>query len=236
MTTFPTEEQPDRRRAAASHEQKPEKKPNTAPQKPHVAPAKGRRGRRPVPAKERPKRPASPKPPRPPKARRHGAAREGSKTAKVLELREAARRRHPEADHQIHRLAAAQCSGLHQRHTRQEDGARRRIHKGRRRGARLQRSEVAPVRSGPPGSGRGGPFCFVEPLSPAVGPQGQPPPSRQRGPTGAQRRLPQMALAFLPGPPGFGCGGLFSIDAARFPLIFGARRVMNRRSRTRATG
>ena len=70
----------------ASQEHKA-KKPQTAPQKPQVAPAKGKSGKKATPAKKAPK---APKPAKPAKAtkeeRKPRAVREGSKSAKVVEL------------------------------------------------------------------------------------------------------------------------------------------------------
>ena len=66
--------------SATGQEQKPEKKASAAPQKPRSASAKAVPGKKPTPAKKAakaPKRPVSPK---------GEGAREGSKTAKVLDL------------------------------------------------------------------------------------------------------------------------------------------------------
>ena len=70
--------------SAASQEQKPEKKPKAAPQKPRVAPAKGKSGKKATPAKRAPKAPKAAKVAK--GERKPGAAREGSKSAKVLDL------------------------------------------------------------------------------------------------------------------------------------------------------
>ena len=86
MTTFPTEEQPDLTGSAARQEQKPVKKPNTAPEKPRVAPARGKTGKQASVGKRAPKTTNNAKAPKATKGERHGATREGSKTAKVLEL------------------------------------------------------------------------------------------------------------------------------------------------------
>ncbi len=80
MTT-PTTEQTtfETAPAAASQEQKPENKAKTAPQKPRVAPGKGKSGKK----ASSPKR--APQAPKKPKAKSEGA-RDGSKTATVLAL------------------------------------------------------------------------------------------------------------------------------------------------------
>ena len=78
----------------ASQEQKAEKKPHTTPQKPRVASAKGKSGKKASPAKKPPmaprpakKPPMAPRPAKPAKReKRAGSVREGSKSAKVLEL------------------------------------------------------------------------------------------------------------------------------------------------------
>jgi hypothetical protein len=61
---------------------KANKKPAVAPQKPRVAPAKGKAGNKATPAKKAPKSAKSAKP----AAKTAAGTREGSKTAKVLEL------------------------------------------------------------------------------------------------------------------------------------------------------
>jgi hypothetical protein len=66
--------------SAAGQDQKPEKKAKTAPQKPRVAPAKGKSGNRATPPKK------APKTPKKPAAAKPEGARQGSKTAKVLDL------------------------------------------------------------------------------------------------------------------------------------------------------
>src|SRR5688572_18022810 len=70
--------------SAGSQEQKAEKKPGAAPQKPGVAPGKGKSGKKTTPTKKAAKAPKAakePKAPKPPKAeKKTGAAREGSKT------------------------------------------------------------------------------------------------------------------------------------------------------------
>jgi hypothetical protein len=66
--------------SATSQQQKPEKKAKTAPQKPRVAPARARSGNKASPAKK------APKAPKKPSAAKPVGAREGSKTAKVVEL------------------------------------------------------------------------------------------------------------------------------------------------------
>lgn len=80
MTTATIEEQPAAAANAASQEQKPEKKGNTAPQKPRVAPAKGKSGKKTTSAQK------APKPPKKAKAAKSEGTREGSKTATVLAL------------------------------------------------------------------------------------------------------------------------------------------------------
>jgi hypothetical protein len=84
MTTQVPEQEQAGAAAAASQEQKPQKNANTAPQKPRVAPGKGKSGKKPTPAKKGSKAPKPAKAAKVEKA--SGAAREGSKTAKVLDL------------------------------------------------------------------------------------------------------------------------------------------------------
>jgi len=90
MTTFPTEAETMPAVATASQEQTPEKKPKAAPRKPHVASAKGRAGKKATPAKKAPKAQKAVKAAKITKAPtseiKPGAARQGSKTAQVLEL------------------------------------------------------------------------------------------------------------------------------------------------------
>ena len=69
MTTFPAEEQPDLTGSAAKQEQKPAKKPNTAPEKPRVAPAKGKAGKKASAGKRAPKKTRIAKAPMATKAR-----------------------------------------------------------------------------------------------------------------------------------------------------------------------
>ena len=159
MTTSTADEQ-TATASAASQEQKPEKRPKAAPQKPRVAPAKGKSGKKATPAKKAPKAPKATKVAK--GEQKPGAAREGSKTAKVLDLLRAAGRRHPEGDHESHRLAAAQRPRVHQRRPGKEDGTHGRVHQARGRRAGLQPAQVAlPCPVCPPGSGRGGLFCFM---------------------------------------------------------------------------
>ena len=200
----------------AATKQQPEKKPNTAPQKPRVRPPRGRRGRRPVPAKSVQNAEIA-KAPKAAKGKERGGAREGSKTAKVLELV-----KRPEGatlkeiikstgwqPHSIRgfisgtlgkkmRLVAVSTKG--------EDGER--VYSVPKQ-HRSPQARPAPAAAGLSAlwvimSGSG----TTRPARPR---------SSQRGPTGAQRRLPQIALAFLPGPLGFGCGGLLSMDAQDSP-------------------
>jgi hypothetical protein len=81
MTTTASEEKPATAGTAPGERQNPNKKPNPAPQKPRVAPGKGKSGKKTIPAEKATKAPAAPKGEKKP-----GAARPGSKTAKVLDL------------------------------------------------------------------------------------------------------------------------------------------------------
>ncbi len=97
----------------------PPRKANTRAQKPRVAPAKGKAGKKATPAKKGHKAPKAAK-----QAKPAASAREGSKTAKVLDL--------------LRRLGGATakelfCSRLPVRHGGQEDGAGRVVHEGRGR-------------------------------------------------------------------------------------------------------
>lgn len=80
MTTPITEEQAATG-GAASEEQKPEKKASAAPQKPRVAPDKSKSGKNATPAKNAPRAKKTAQQAKPP-----AGARQGSKTAKVLDL------------------------------------------------------------------------------------------------------------------------------------------------------
>ena len=80
MTTSTTDEEAATA-GTASQEQKPEKKAKAAPQKPRVAPAKAKSGTKTTPAKKAPRAKKTTQQAKPPEA-----AREGSKTAKVLDL------------------------------------------------------------------------------------------------------------------------------------------------------
>jgi hypothetical protein len=75
QTTAPSQE-------AASQEPKASKKPIVAPQKPRVAPAKAKSGKKTTLAKKAPKNARAAKPAKPAAP----SAREGSKTAKILDL------------------------------------------------------------------------------------------------------------------------------------------------------
>ena len=90
MTTLPTEQQPALSVPANSEQQKPEKKRNTAPQKPRVAPAKGKAGKKAASPRKAPRATKTAKAGKsskaPSQAEIPGPAREGSKTAKVLDL------------------------------------------------------------------------------------------------------------------------------------------------------
>jgi hypothetical protein len=81
MTTEITEQEQAAAAAAVSQEQKPENKGRTAPRKPRVAAGKGKSGKKTTPAKKGAKAPKAAK-----AEKRSGSAREGSKTAKVLDL------------------------------------------------------------------------------------------------------------------------------------------------------
>jgi hypothetical protein len=75
--------------ATASEEPKPEQKARARQQKPHGAPAKGKSGKKGTVAKKAPQPPGAAKGAKAPKAQREqkpGAAREGSKAAKILAL------------------------------------------------------------------------------------------------------------------------------------------------------
>jgi hypothetical protein len=85
MATFPTEEQLGPT-AAATPEQKPEKKPKPAPHKPRVAPAKDKAGKKASAAKKAPNTPKAGRAHQAVRGEEKPAAREGSKTVKVLDL------------------------------------------------------------------------------------------------------------------------------------------------------
>jgi len=82
---------------AASDQPKAKKKARVGAQSAHVAPTKAKSGKKATPAKKAPKAPKGEK--------KGGAARDGSKAAKILE--EAAGRGHLEGTDEGHRLAAA---------------------------------------------------------------------------------------------------------------------------------
>jgi hypothetical protein len=87
MTTFATGKETGVAPVAPNPEQMPQKKPDTAAQKPRVAPAKSKAGNKPASGKKRPKAATRGKSAKSPKREvKADAAREGSKTAKVLDL------------------------------------------------------------------------------------------------------------------------------------------------------
>jgi outer membrane biosynthesis protein TonB len=86
MTTFPTEEQPALVVDAGSPKQKREMKPKVAAQKPSVQSAKAKAGKKATADKKLPKPAKSAKAANPAKAQEARGAREGSKTAEVLDL------------------------------------------------------------------------------------------------------------------------------------------------------
>jgi hypothetical protein len=86
MTTFPTEQQLAPAVDAASPKQKRETKPKVAAQKPSVQPPKAKAGKKASAGKKAPKPPKSAKAANAAKGEEAGGAREGSKTAKVLDL------------------------------------------------------------------------------------------------------------------------------------------------------
>jgi hypothetical protein len=81
MTTLNTENQESNQATAPASEPKATSKANVAPRKPRVAPPKGKSGRKATPAKKATKAPKKAK-----SAKTEGAAREGSKTEKILDL------------------------------------------------------------------------------------------------------------------------------------------------------
>ena len=72
--------------ATTSEQPKATKKARVAKQGPHVAPAKGKATKKASRGKKAPKTAPKPKATRPAKARKEKGARDGSKTAKVLDL------------------------------------------------------------------------------------------------------------------------------------------------------
>src|SRR5579862_441594 len=80
MTTLTTEEQTAKAASGATQEPKATTKANAAPRKPRVAPSKGKSGKKTTPAKK------AAKAPKQAKAAKAEGVREGSKTAKVLDL------------------------------------------------------------------------------------------------------------------------------------------------------
>jgi Protein of unknown function (DUF3489) len=81
MTTFTIEEQDNAQPTVPTKEPKAKKKANTAPQKPRVAPAKAKSGKKATPPKKALKAAKRGKP-----AKTAAGAREGSKTAQILAL------------------------------------------------------------------------------------------------------------------------------------------------------
>ena len=81
MTTLTTEEQTAQAASGAAQEPKATTKANVAPRKPRVTPSKGHAGKKPTSTKKRAKAPKGKA-----KSAKVEGAREGSKTAKVLEL------------------------------------------------------------------------------------------------------------------------------------------------------
>jgi hypothetical protein len=81
MTTLNTENQESTPATAPASEPKATKKANVAPRKPRVAPSKGKSGKKATLAKKAAKAAKKAK-----SAKTEGAAREGSKTEKILDL------------------------------------------------------------------------------------------------------------------------------------------------------
>ena len=98
--------------------EKPSKTPRIGKKGANVAPRKGKSGKKASPAKKAPKG-----------QKKASAARDGSKTAKVLELLKAGRRHRQRAD-ESHGLAAAFRTWVPLRDHRQENGADRHIDQG----------------------------------------------------------------------------------------------------------
>jgi hypothetical protein len=81
MTTLITENQESTEATAPASEPKATKKATVAPRKPRVAPSKAKSGKKATPTKKAAKAPKKAK-----SAKTKGAAREGSKTEKILDL------------------------------------------------------------------------------------------------------------------------------------------------------
>jgi hypothetical protein len=81
MTTLITDNQESTQATAPASEPKATNKANVAPRKPRVAPTKGKSGKKATPPKKAAKAPKKAK-----SAKTKGAAREGSKTEKILDL------------------------------------------------------------------------------------------------------------------------------------------------------
>ena len=87
MATFPTVTDTPAAETTGSSEPKPAKTANTAPHKPRVGPSKAKTAKKATSGKKAPKTAKAARPSKNAKSEeKSGAAREGSKTAKVLEL------------------------------------------------------------------------------------------------------------------------------------------------------
>ncbi len=139
---------------ATGAQPKPNKKATRAPRRAPVAPAKAKSGRKASPAKKAAngtKAKAAAKP---------EVAREGSKTAKILDL---LKRPGGVTSQELRKATGWQphsVRGFPVRDGRQEDGSDRHVHQGHRRGAHLQNTEVkdSPTPSAAAREG-GGFFC-----------------------------------------------------------------------------
>ena len=132
-STMTTEEQETTQATATVKEPEAPKKARVAPRRAHVASSKAKSGKKPTSAKKGTKAPKKAK-----SAKAEGA-REGSKTAKVLDLLKRPGGATMKETHESHRLAAALRARLPVWHDRQEDGAGRDLHQERRRRAQLLR-------------------------------------------------------------------------------------------------
>jgi hypothetical protein len=91
---------------APAEEPKAAKKPRAAAHRAHVAPSKAKSGKKASPAKKATKGRKSARSPK-----KAPGSRQGSKTAKVLDLVKALRRRHSERTHERHRLDCPRAQG-----------------------------------------------------------------------------------------------------------------------------
>ncbi|MGD1097432.1 MAG: hypothetical protein ABSB35_36280 [Bryobacteraceae bacterium] len=147
--------------AATAEEPKATKKAHGRARGAYVAPKKAKARKKATPAKKAPKTAPKAKAARSGKAAKEKGAREGSKTQTILEMLK--RPGGVTSKELSHRLAASFRTGVPVRYRREEDGADRHLHEGRRRRALLlRRSLIASFRNIAPLGSRLAAFLVLE--------------------------------------------------------------------------